>query len=129
MSRSRLTRGIEFSAGHRYRRPDWSERENRERFGRYSAARGHGHNYRCEVTVAGEIDPETGMLIDQLVELNSVEKKRPGFTQCNNVRGMGSIGQHRDFTQHRAFAKLNAAILAADDIRYPHLHLAIEHDV
>lgn len=64
MSRARLTRGIEFSAGHRYRRPDWSEEQNRERFGRYAGDLGHGHNYRCEVTIQGEIDPGTGMVID-----------------------------------------------------------------
>ena len=64
MCRASLTRAIEFSAGHRYRRTDWSDEQNQERFGRYAGDSGHGHNYRCEVTVQGDIDPETGMLID-----------------------------------------------------------------
>lgn len=62
MCPTRLTRTVRFSAAHRYRRPEWSEEENRERFGR--AGRPHGHDYRCEVTVEGPVDPETGMLVD-----------------------------------------------------------------
>lgn len=58
----RVTRGIEFSASLRYWRPEWSEAENRARFGRQ--AEQHGHNYRLEVTVRGETDPVTGMVID-----------------------------------------------------------------
>lgn len=64
MSRASLTRAVEFPAGHRYWRPDWSEEENRARFGRCATAPGHGHTYRCEVTVEGEVDPDTGMVLD-----------------------------------------------------------------
>lgn len=59
-----LTRAVHFSASHRYFRSDWSEEENRERFGPSALPEGHGHNYRCEVTVSGAIDPETGMVMD-----------------------------------------------------------------
>lgn len=65
----RLTRAIEFSSSLRYRLPDLSEAENHERFGR--AAAQHGHNYRLEVTVRGEPDPVTGMVVD-LKDLNEV---------------------------------------------------------
>lgn len=58
----RLTRSIDFSTSLRYWRGDWSEDQNRARFGRQ--AQQHGHNYRLEVTVAGEPDPVTGMVID-----------------------------------------------------------------
>ena len=58
----RLARAIEFSASLRCVRPDLSEAENRELFGR--RAEQHGHNYRLEVTVCGEPDPVTGMVID-----------------------------------------------------------------
>lgn len=64
MTRASLTRAVEFAAGHRYHRPDWSEAENRRRFGRCARSPGHGHNYRCEVTVEGPVDPETGMVVD-----------------------------------------------------------------
>ena len=58
----RLSRAIEFSASLRCVWPDLSEAENRKLFGR--RAQQHGHNYRLEVTVRGEPDPVTGMVID-----------------------------------------------------------------
>jgi 6-pyruvoyltetrahydropterin/6-carboxytetrahydropterin synthase len=58
----RLTRAVDFSASLRYRRPDASEAEDLALFG--PAARQHGHNYRLEVTVEGEPDPVTGMVLD-----------------------------------------------------------------
>ncbi len=64
MTTGYLTRAVHFSASHRYHRPDWSEEENRRRFGDCALPEGHGHNYRCEVTIAAPIDPETGMVMD-----------------------------------------------------------------
>lgn len=60
----RLERRFRFSASHLYRRPDWSEEENRARFGKCANLPGHGHNYRLFVTVDGEVDPQTGFIID-----------------------------------------------------------------
>jgi len=65
----RLTCAVEFSTSLRYWNPDLSEAENRELFGRKASR--HGHNYRLEVTLAGEPDPVTGMVID-LKELQEV---------------------------------------------------------
>ena len=59
-----LERRFRFSASHLYRRPDWSEEENRRRFGKCANLPGHGHNYRLFVTVAGEVDPVTGFVVD-----------------------------------------------------------------
>jgi 6-pyruvoyltetrahydropterin/6-carboxytetrahydropterin synthase len=59
-----LERRYRFSASHLYRRPDWSEEENRARFGKCANLPGHGHNYRLYVVVSGEIDPETGFVVD-----------------------------------------------------------------
>ena len=64
MPTASLTRRITFAAAHRYRRPDWSEAKNLEVFGSCSAPNYHGHNYACEVTVSGPIDPETGFVVD-----------------------------------------------------------------
>lgn len=58
----RLTRAIEFSSSLRYLRSGLSAEENRRLFGRQAAQ--HGHNYRLEVTLRGEPDPVTGMVID-----------------------------------------------------------------
>lgn len=59
-----LTRRVRFSAAHRYHRPEWSEERNREVFGACANPHGHGHNYLLEVTVAGEVDAETGFCVD-----------------------------------------------------------------
>jgi 6-pyruvoyltetrahydropterin/6-carboxytetrahydropterin synthase len=61
---SYLTRRVTFAAAHRYRRPDWSDEQNFARFGLCARENYHGHSYVCDVTVTGEIDPATGMIID-----------------------------------------------------------------
>jgi 6-pyruvoyltetrahydropterin/6-carboxytetrahydropterin synthase len=73
----RLTRAIEFSTSLRYARPELSDEENRVLFG--AAASQHGHNYRLEVTLRGEPDPVTGMVINltalkQLLEKEIMER-------------------------------------------------------
>lgn len=60
----RLERRYRFSASHLYRRPEWSEEENRRRFGKCANLPGHGHNYRLWVTVEGTVDPKTGFIVD-----------------------------------------------------------------
>ena len=64
MSQVRLERRYRFSASHLYRRPEWTEAENRQRFGKCANLPGHGHNYRLKVVVQGEPDPETGFVVD-----------------------------------------------------------------
>ena len=64
MPRVRVTRRVHFSAAHRLAREDWSEERNRRVFGACSNPRWHGHNYELDVTVEGEIDPETGFVMD-----------------------------------------------------------------
>lgn len=64
MPRVKVTRRMHFSAAHRLFRPDWSEERNRRVFGDCANPRWHGHNYEIEVTAEGEIDPETGYVVD-----------------------------------------------------------------
>jgi 6-pyruvoyltetrahydropterin/6-carboxytetrahydropterin synthase len=59
-----LTRRVRFAAAHRYRRPDWTDARNSEVFGACANPTFHGHSYVCDVTVRGEIDPETGFVVD-----------------------------------------------------------------
>jgi 6-pyruvoyltetrahydropterin/6-carboxytetrahydropterin synthase len=56
----RITRRATFAAAHVLCRPDWSEERNLEVFG--PCTNDHGHNYVVEVTVAGQVDPDTGMV-------------------------------------------------------------------
>ncbi len=64
MAKVRVTRRLHFAAGHRLCNPDYDDARNREVFGACSNPSGHGHNYEVEVTVEGEIDPETGYVLD-----------------------------------------------------------------
>ena len=59
-----LTRKAEFSASHFYHNPELSPGENARLFGKCNNPNGHGHNYRLEVTVKGEVDTRTGMVLD-----------------------------------------------------------------
>jgi 6-pyruvoyltetrahydropterin/6-carboxytetrahydropterin synthase len=59
-----VTRRAEFSASHVCRLDSRSEAENRALFGEGANPHGHGHNYIVEITVEGEPDPITGMIID-----------------------------------------------------------------
>ncbi|MDA0691796.1 MAG: 6-carboxytetrahydropterin synthase [Nitrospinae bacterium] len=59
-----ITRRLEFCASHRLFNPKFSDRENEETFGLCNNPNGHGHNYVLEVTVKGDIDPDTGMVLD-----------------------------------------------------------------
>lgn len=59
-----LTKRIEFAAAHRYLKAEWDEARNRAVFGRCYNPPAHGHNYLLEVTVAGDVDPKTGMVIN-----------------------------------------------------------------
>ncbi len=59
-----VTRRAEFSASHVCRVDSLSEAENQQIFGPASNPHGHGHNYVLEVTVEGDPDPSTGMVVD-----------------------------------------------------------------
>ncbi|HEV2488523.1 MAG TPA: 6-carboxytetrahydropterin synthase [Candidatus Acidoferrales bacterium] len=59
-----VTRKLEFAAAHFYHNPDLSPEENRRIFGKCNNPHGHGHNYVLEVTIAGDPDPQTGMILD-----------------------------------------------------------------
>ncbi|NDQ57261.1 MAG: 6-pyruvoyl tetrahydrobiopterin synthase [Acidipila sp.] len=65
-----LTRRYHFSASHRLYSTELSEEENRKLYGKCANPYGHGHNYAVEVTVAGPVEPATGMVAN-LVELDA----------------------------------------------------------
>jgi 6-pyruvoyltetrahydropterin/6-carboxytetrahydropterin synthase len=59
-----ITKKFEFSASHRYWKEEWSEEKNNQVFGKCTSPYGHGHNYELHVTVSGNVDPDTGMIIN-----------------------------------------------------------------
>jgi 6-pyruvoyltetrahydropterin/6-carboxytetrahydropterin synthase len=66
-----ITRRERFNAAHKLYRQEWSDEQNLEIFGKCSNPNWHGHNYELYVTVKGEINPETGFVID-LKELKRI---------------------------------------------------------
>jgi 6-pyruvoyltetrahydropterin/6-carboxytetrahydropterin synthase len=59
-----ITRKERFNAAHKLHRKDWSNEKNMDVFGKCSNPNWHGHNYDLFVTVKGDINPETGFVID-----------------------------------------------------------------
>lgn len=59
-----ITRREQFNAAHKLFKEEWSNERNMEVFGKCSNPNWHGHNYELFVTVKGEINPETGFVID-----------------------------------------------------------------
>lgn len=73
-----LTRHEHFNAAHKLYNPGWSAEKNEEVFGKCANANWHGHNYDLMVTIKGEVDADTGFLMDakklsQLISNNVCE--------------------------------------------------------
>lgn len=64
MPRVTVTRRLHFNAAHRLWNPAWSAAENDRVFGVCANPNYHGHNYNLDVSVVGEISPETGYVLD-----------------------------------------------------------------
>lgn len=62
--RATVSRRAHFNAAHRLHNPAWPEARNREVFGPCNNPNFHGHNYELEVEVTGEVDPDTGYVVD-----------------------------------------------------------------
>lgn len=70
-----LTRRERFNAAHKLYREDWTQEQNDEVFGKCANKNWHGHNYELFVTVKGEINENTGFIID-LKDLSDLLKEK-----------------------------------------------------
>ena len=70
-----LTGRLEFCAAHRLYSPELTDEENFEAYGHCAGENGHGHNYQLEVTVRGEADPRTGVVVDINKLMDIVKEK------------------------------------------------------
>jgi 6-pyruvoyltetrahydropterin/6-carboxytetrahydropterin synthase len=59
-----LTRLEHFNAAHKLANPNWSREKNEEVFGVCANENWHGHNFDLYVTIKGEVDADTGFLMD-----------------------------------------------------------------
>jgi 6-pyruvoyltetrahydropterin/6-carboxytetrahydropterin synthase len=62
-----VSRKAHFNAAHRLYRKDWTMEQNDAVFGKCNNPNFHGHNYALEVKVSGEVDPDTGYVIDMKI--------------------------------------------------------------
>jgi 6-pyruvoyltetrahydropterin/6-carboxytetrahydropterin synthase len=60
----KVSRRAHFNAAHKIYRPDWSTEKNQAVFGKCANENWHGHNYELIVQLTGDVDPETGYVID-----------------------------------------------------------------
>ena len=67
----KICRRETFNSAHRLFRPEWNDNKNFEVFGKCSHPNYHGHNYALEVWIDGDVNPETGFVID-LKELKEI---------------------------------------------------------
>ncbi|WP_297706504.1 6-carboxytetrahydropterin synthase [uncultured Eudoraea sp.] len=63
----KVSRKAHFNAAHRLYRQDWDDKKNNAVFGKCNNPNYHGHNYELVVSVTGDIDPETGFVIDMKI--------------------------------------------------------------
>lgn len=75
MARCTVVRRLHFNAAHRLHNPARSDAWNAETFGPCNNPNYHGHNYELEVMVEGDIDPETGYVLDVAVLKRIVEDR------------------------------------------------------
>ncbi|RME14513.1 MAG: 6-carboxytetrahydropterin synthase [Bacteroidetes bacterium] len=68
-----ITRKEHFNAAHKLYHPEWSEAENFKVFGKCANPNYHGHNYEIYVTIKGDINPDTGFVMN-LFDLSDILK-------------------------------------------------------
>lgn len=80
-----VNRKAHFNAAHRLYRADWDDARNEAVFGKCSNPYYHGHNYELIVAVTGEIDPETGFVIDLKLLADLIEARVEDYLDHKNL--------------------------------------------
>lgn len=80
-----VNRKAHFNAAHRLYRADWDNARNEAVFGKCSNPYYHGHNYELIVAVTGEIDPETGFVIDLKLLADLIEARVEDYLDHKNL--------------------------------------------
>lgn len=70
-----ICRKAHFNAAHRLHNPKWSNEKNREVFGKCNSPNYHGHNFDLEVRIRGEVNPDTGFVMDLAVLGTLIEEE------------------------------------------------------
>ena len=80
---AKVSRRAHFNAAHRLYKPEWSNEKNNAVFGKCNNPNFHGHNYELIVSVTGEIDSETGFVIDVKILSDLIKVKFLFFNGLN----------------------------------------------
>jgi len=105
-----ITRRERFNAAHRLFRPDFSDKKNFEIFGKCSNPNWHGHNYELFVTLKGEIDLETGFLVNLKILSKLIREKV--ITKLDHK----NINLEVDFMQDKLASTENLAVSIWDEL-------------
>ncbi|MFN3556981.1 MAG: 6-pyruvoyl trahydropterin synthase family protein [Bacteroidales bacterium] len=108
-----ITRRETFNAAHRLFRPEWDDSTNLQVFGKCSNPHWHGHNYVLWVTVKGEVNQETGFLIN-LKQLSAILRERV-IEKLDHK----NMNVEVDFMQGRIASTENLAIAIWEQIEDP----------
>ena len=81
----KVCRRVNLNAAHRLYRTDWSDEKNDAVFGKCNNPNFHGHNYIMEVWIEGDIDPETGYVIDLKILKDIIKEE---IVECFDHRNL-----------------------------------------
>ncbi len=111
-----LTRRETFNAGHRLFKPEWSDEQNFRVYGKCSNPQWHGHNYVLYVTVKGELNPDTGFVVN-LKTLSKIIKEQV----IEKIDHM-NINTQVDFMQKK-IASTESLAISIWEVLYSHIKL------
>jgi len=80
-----ITRKENFNAAHRLYNENWSDEKNIKVFGKCSNKNWHGHNYELYVTIKGNVDAETGFVMDMKILSNIIKRHVISFLDHTNL--------------------------------------------
>jgi len=115
-----VTRRERFSAAHRLFRQEWDDDKNYSVFGPCSNPQWHGHNYELYVTVKGEVDKQTGFVIN-IKQLSQVIKER-----VIDKLDHKNMNTEVDFMKGKLASTENLATAIWDELEQPIHSLGIE---
>ena len=118
----KVSRKAHFNAAHRLYHPDWDLEKNNAVFGKCNNPNFHGHNYELVVSVTGEIDPETGFVIDMKVLKDLIKNEIEDAFDHKNLNV--EVPEFKDLNPTAE----NIAVVTWNKLR-PHIEAAKELEV
>ena len=117
-----VSRRAHFNAAHRLYRPQWSPEKNEAIFGKCNNPHFHGHNYELIVSVTGEVDPETGYVVDVKILKDYIKSEvEDAFDHKNLNLEVPEFKEKNPTAENIAIVIYNKLKLVVD----PHLDLEV----